>query len=185
MAVIIPPGFRELIFRFSEPGLGSNPVVVLGIQDPPSLSELANNMTIWAEDVLYEMLGDEYTLVDIVAQSQTDQSIFPLGLVGQRVIKSAPPNCATLVRKSTGLRGRSERGRSYWPGCLAGADILEGGVIDPTVFIDRVNRFTNLFNRLAGVGADMVLLHSSSSDPTPVTSYDVDALIATQRRRLR
>lgn len=101
-----------------------------------------------------------------------------------------PPNCAVLVQKRTGLGGRMNRGRMYLPGISSidgqidsGGNILPGGVAPVQSAVDA---FFTFLNTSAGLGTmTPVLLHSASSDPTPVASFVVADRLATQRRRMR
>jgi hypothetical protein len=106
------------------------------------------------------------------------------GTVAQATI---PVNTSVLVRKTTGLGGRKGRGRAYTVGQLyvntiGGAGIIDSGHLG---FLD-----TNWLAILGGwqsvVGiADVVLLHSDSTAPTPITALTPQPKAATQRRRLR
>lgn len=101
-----------------------------------------------------------------------------------------PPNCAVLVQKRTLLGGRANRGRMYLPGIsLIAATLDSGGNFSSgqaEAIQDAVDAF---FAELVDVPvfgtARPVLLHSASSDPTPITGFTVPTKIATQRRRLR
>lgn len=101
-----------------------------------------------------------------------------------------PPNCAVLVHKHTVLGGRANQGRAYLPGVSEIAGSLDSsGSFSPVTAASiaaRVEDFWTAMGSLPAIGAvTPVILHSGSSDPTPITNFTVASKIATQRRRLR
>lgn len=109
-----------------------------------------------------------------------------------------PQNCAALVTKNTGLGGRQFKGRCYVPGVLQEDQVSATGAIVPAFVVTLQAAAQAWFDGLA-FGAQgsvpltptpMHLLHSPplvgpTPAPTPVLALVVDAVIATQRRRLR
>jgi hypothetical protein len=114
--------------------------------------------------------------------------------VGGESAAMLPPNCALLVRKSTGLGGRRGRGRCYIPWVVQEAAANDVGVIDgASLTVRQGDADAWLADLAAGSSGTsptpMYLLHDTSGAgaepaPTEVTGLSVDALIATQRRRL-
>lgn len=101
-----------------------------------------------------------------------------------------PPNCAVLFQKRTGLGGRMNRGRAYVPGISSISATLDSGgnFADGTAVLlsETMEAFWTGLSDLEGIGSvTPVLLHSASSDPTPITEFVCVPKIATQRRRLR
>lgn len=99
-----------------------------------------------------------------------------------------PPNCALLVRKITGRAGRKERGRMYWPLIsVLDADVDDSGQIDPGVLAVIAGNIGDFKTQLDGSPFvdQIVLLHESNEVPTDVITWGVEALLGTQRRRLR
>lgn len=107
-----------------------------------------------------------------------------------------PSNCALLIKKRTALGGRPNVGRMFLPaGYLYEEDIDPLGMIgggSHTSQQANANQFyENLIDSTTAVGqpiADFqpVLFHNDASrEPTPITSFAVDRLIATQRQRMR
>lgn len=98
-----------------------------------------------------------------------------------------PPNVAVLVTKDTAAGGRRNRGRFFVPPVYPmEGSVDSGGVIGSTQLTSLRNWYTGTYNGL--VSEDMVpcLFHSKAPfTPTPVTSWTVQPLVATQRRRLR
>jgi hypothetical protein len=101
---------------------------------------------------------------------------------------AVPPNVAALVQKRTGMGGRSNRGRFYFPGVDEGS-VDEGGFMSAalrTSVQNAVGAYIGAAQAVVGV-AGAVILHDTTvvGSPTPVVEHQVQALLATQRRRLR
>lgn len=101
-----------------------------------------------------------------------------------------PPNCCILIQKRTLLGGRMNRGRAYIPGISEiSATLDSGGNFDAGVASALAGAMQLMWDDLGSNGtygsAAPVLLHSASSDPTPITDFVCPPKIATQRRRLR
>jgi hypothetical protein len=73
----------------------------------------------------------------------------------------------------------------FWCGVLLDADVTDTGSIDGDKLETLQEAAFDLATRLGTGGNEMVILHSEVGTPTTITSLDVDAVIATQRRRLR
>lgn len=102
-------------------------------------------------------------------------------------------NVAVLVKKRTGLGGRWNRGRLYMPPyMIAESQLSKLGIIDSGETDDLNDRW-EVFRQAVDSSAvvnTLVLLHyprtaDMTPDPTNLTSFLVDTLVATQRRRLR
>jgi hypothetical protein len=108
-----------------------------------------------------------------------------------------PPNVAVLVKKITPFGGRINRGRTYYPFAASTANVSENGTIaagSVATFQTQVNLFLNQLNT---DNTPMVILNKIYNTPHPpryvtnynagstVTSYTVESIIATQRRRVR
>lgn len=111
--------------------------------------------------------------------------IFTVGSAGSLGTGTVPPQVALLVRKNTGSGGRRGRGRFYVPG-LVETDVDENGVVqgpDVAAWQDAMDAF---YAQLVVDDIPPHLLHSDDVEPPYlITSFTVDALTATQRRRLR
>lgn len=117
-----------------------------------------------------------------------DASVTPA--VGTNGGASLPNNCATLVKKSTTLGGRRNRGRMYFP-CPVEGEVDGAG----TITIGAIGSWNTVLLRLLpgggthtafGVLGDAVVLHDSGSQtPTEVSDLGCQTKIATQRRRMR
>jgi hypothetical protein len=105
--------------------------------------------------------------------------------VGGLVMVSFPPNVAVLVRKTTNLGGRLNRGRFYIPWFVDEAGTDEVGLIDTPNSTAIQSAMNTLRTNLSVANVPMVVLHSTSvATPGLVTALTADRLVATQRRRL-
>lgn len=106
------------------------------------------------------------------------------GNAGQAGTSSA---VSFLVRKNTAFGGRSGRGRMYVPGVSEAVVDQSGAIAAPTVTAMNT-AFESWRNALDGIDVPMVILHQPGaplSTPTPITSFSVQSVVATQRRRQR
>lgn len=111
------------------------------------------------------------------------------GTVAQATV---PMNCSYLMRKSTALGGRSQRGRAYVPPVHVGESHIDGGGTIEAAFVTSVQSYMDqLFNDGLdiGDGDNAWYLYHTITDVTPpvtlIESWSVQSKIATQRRRLR
>lgn len=121
---------------------------------------------------------------------------FAAALDGASAAQRLPQNCAVLVRKATLRAGRPGKGRFFIPSVPEGS-VSEIGVLETDYRVtmqDQMDEMWLILNAGTGIPetsppTPMVLLHNSGTpggvDPTPVTSLQVQSVIATQRRRLR
>jgi len=192
MPTVIPEGFGEAAWEFSCLGDPDPWFVTIGVafEDPfdPQDQLLAMNDT-WSTN-LREITNDVVTLVRSKITFNEGGTIMEAeraqNQLGNDSGAKLPQNCALLVRKSTGLAGRHFKGRNYWPGILSVEWVNEIGVIDNTTMGDLQDAFDAVYSDLNGVtNAQPALLHSDATDPTFITGFVVQNVIATQRRRLR
>lgn len=140
---------------------------------------------------------DRYTVVKAHALYQDDDTLhemeYPINLGGTGLWESPPTNCAVLVQKRTSVAGRNQRGRMYIPPTVVSeANVDTVGVIADTPL--GVMNVAWAEQYLAMVDAEFLpyLLHGGTKadpthapPPTAITSFLVEPMIATQRRRLR
>jgi hypothetical protein len=110
-----------------------------------------------------------------------------------------PSQVALLLKKNTGFSGKKNRGRTYFPWFVSSLNVNETG----TVSAGEVTAIQTLANGfvadLNAASIPMCIANKTLSIPTPplrpfvtaillghdVTTYTVENLVATQRRRLR
>jgi hypothetical protein len=143
----------------------------------------------WADDVQTSMTSLSHLIrvvlhyTDSGVDHEHDWSGSIAGGGGPGVL---PQNCALLVRKNTGLAGRKGKGRMYIPAILAEGNVDAVGNIDAgtvAALQGHMNDFYGHLNDITNVST--ALLHGDGSDPTFITGFSVQPVIATQRRRLR
>jgi hypothetical protein len=116
--------------------------------------------------------------------------------VGGNGATVVPPNVALLMKKTTGLGGRNNHGRSYLPFCLDQTSVLENG----TVLVATLGVFngiaTTFLADLVADGIPMVIPHKAFNVPLAphyvtavstgpaVIGYGAESIVGTQRRRL-
>lgn len=148
-------------------------------------------VTAWEDSELAEFLAIAVTLTTVYAYNETQEATLIVNSSGENAGEMAPPNSCILVEKRTARRGRRALGRSFWPSMLRSEDVLESGAIDGTRLGLLQDAFTVFGNTTGGEGAPMAIMQNVEGNTPPiepwpvVTSYVVDPVISTQRRRLR
>lgn len=195
MALVIPPGFGLMTWRFSLTGDPEFMATTCGVD----LGEWVGDF----QTAVGEMRGDftaAFPAGEIadgwtfqggrlyVGQDGGPPAIFeaPTPLVGTAVTQNLPNNCAILVKKLTASAGRANRGRMFLPAFNAFENLIDAkGMLDGGF---RASVQTKVDAWLETPAREYRILHDSLSPvitPTPINNFVVDQRIATQRRRLR
>lgn len=98
-----------------------------------------------------------------------------------------PPNTSILARKVTAAGGRAGRGRMYLPG-FREDQVGPTGQISGATASDIADTLDAWQAALIVLDLVPVVLHGANSPlstPTPIIGWEVDTVVATQRRRLR
>lgn len=101
-------------------------------------------------------------------------------------------NVAVIVTKLTGLGGRYNKGRMFWPS-LAETGVNAVGVLAPVAQNNIEGAFSDWMTALLDPAefcnlSDLVIFHDGSLvglEPTVITQLRVEPVVGTQRRRLR
>lgn len=111
----------------------------------------------------------------------------PVSITGSFARPTPPINCSLLVDKRTGAGGRRGRGRMFVPpATLAEGDISSLGVILGADVTSIQASWDVFFGELEDNTLQPTLWHATAPFlGDPITSFVVQPLIATQRRRLR
>jgi len=89
------------------------------------------------------------------------------------------------VSKRTGFVGRQFRGRMYAPFTRLEADVSTAGVILASPLTTIQATWSKFLANLLAFPINPVLLHTDGvTTPTPITSFFVQTVVGTQRRRL-
>jgi len=164
--------------------------------NPILMNDLAAHLVTWwnaniKPNVPTNLQLSAIKLTDLTTQTGTVITYGTgLPIVGTNASPSLPNNCALVITKRTGLRGRSFRGRIYQPG------MIEGAVTGNSVAASYVTTFVNAYGliRNFSVGAtpwDMVVVSRKQGgqwlvvgETNDVTTFTSDGVIDSQRRRL-
>lgn len=185
MTYIIPTGYSRVSFDFGAISvIGSKPSWGFGVNMPPS-DEQVDVFAQWWQDEMSAYTSEGYVLEKVSMRNDAQLCEVLPGFEGADTSPYAPPSVATLVKLTSGLSGRANRGRIYWPGSVPENSINAQGQITPARVEDMQNVFETLAALILVEGKQFQILHSTSSDPTPVTNGRVQVTAATQRRRLR
>jgi hypothetical protein len=150
-------------------------------------SHIATFLPLLSSAILLEEVN-AVDLSDITGPSVTSTSALPS--TGGVTTGSLPNNVAMCITRKTALRGRSYRGRMYVPGCPT-AMLLSSTGWTGTARGNVASAYNDLI--LAGefLGWTHVVVSYQNAGvvrlsgvATPVTSFDIDPLVDSQRRRL-
>lgn len=185
MGYNIPSGYSRVTVELgAASSLGSQIVFGFGVSLNPS-EGLLDEVEAWVGEEYILRLSDQYSVQRIEARNNTSMLERSMSLQGDLPFDCAPPNVAALVRIGTGLIGRNHRGRIFLPGVLDEANVASDGSMQPTLRDSLQAMIDNLAVHIAALSGQIVILHSGVEAPTPATSSQVQAIVATQRRRLR
>lgn len=191
MALYIPAGYAQCTLSITRAGDPDPYNVTWGsVCTDPYAPPLVTYGTIF--EPLQTALGENerMTTLSIRQGPSTDPEApsaeIPLNLDGTDLAARTPPNVAVLLRKVTGLGGRKNRGRMYWPSVAESSIDDTGTLVGSTItaFNDLWEEWKDLWEATGGLG-EQVILHQTETAPTPITGYACQSLAATQRRRLR
>lgn len=189
----IPTGFAQANMIYTGAGVPTGAQWTLGIDpaggDPIDVATLvataitsAGIMTHFTEEVSITSV-----MVKFGPDATGPSGTLGVDLAGTVTGESLPPNVCVLVRKNTALGGRAGRGRLYLPS-VPEAEVNEAGELVEAYMDGVQTAFDEFFDELGSLAVPGVLLHGAGSPlsvPTPLTSFSVQAVCATQRRRLR
>lgn len=188
--MIIPTGYMQGLLGFTGPGVPNGAAVTFGFAATGTSVGEENALALFeaAADHLMLELTNKVTL-SVARIKMGPNSVGPVyeftgTATGNQSAESVTPNVAALVQKRGVLGGRANRGRFFLPG-LAEGSVTAGGLLESGYMANLQDAVDDFFAATAVTLGDHVILHSTSSDPTIVTSTPVDPKVATQRRRLR
>lgn len=190
----IPTGYYEAAVEIVIPGDAGPAYVVFG--GDGSVLGSASNIDLALQAVLVNvggfisMVPSADSIGDVTVRYTTSPGVTEIsestlaapGLAGGT---PPPPQVCTLIQKVSGLAGRKNRGRMYLPAVDEGQIGTDGIYLAAT--LGPLQTFaTQFLADLSSSSIPMAILHTSPADtPTPVSSLNVSAKVATQRRRLR
>lgn len=188
--MIIPLGYGQITHVFGGVGLQYGAAVVYGINlnavlDPEVAAEKAHDA--WADNLAPLMTADitlQRTLCKFGPNSTGNFGEYAENVVGEAGGSQASPQVTWLAKKTTGVGGRSGRGRMFIPG-ITDATVAIDGTISGANVAGATVKTRAFLAQLETNDIPMTILHKLSSDPDDVTDLVIDSRVATQRRRVR
>ena len=116
-----------------------------------------------------------------------------LPVVGGNANAASPMQSALVTTLRTLSRGRSFRGRNYWPGLATNAFLAaDGRTVSATRVTDQQTFVNSVITAVASVPGQNVVVVSRHANKIPrttgihtlVTSHDTNNVVDTQRRRI-
>jgi len=201
MPLIIPNGFGVLTLRWLAESDPEEMVSTVGYswtgadEGNPQIHAIALN-SCWKTSFPASAFSSRYTykgarvVYRLPGGGDLLEGEITESIVGTGTASPIPSNSALLVRKTSSLGGRRNKGRFYFPPWfLPESSIDSNGRMSSGDVAGLQTRFTSFFDCFIE-GTDPVvipvILHSSGSPtPTAVNAFVVQDQIATQRRRMR
>lgn len=100
---------------------------------------------------------------------------------GNGGVKDATPQAAAILKLTTALRGRTNRGRIYLP--WVREDAVTAAVLDSTLLASTQTAWATFITALSGAGFKLVVASYVTSVANDVTATRIEQRLATQRRR--
>lgn len=194
MALIIPEGTFAVVVRIDSPKITDGfAVMTFGVATGVENAETTAGLVAQSINTagLDNMLSDQARFSQVTAYNDTTTFTDTVNIPGVTSAAMPPPNVAMLVKKNTPSRGRRGQGRFFLPMCVPESAVDDAGVIDTTSRNVYQGIVDDWHDELDTIGIPMVLLQGDEGQSAPlspppfVTSLQVDAKVATQRRRLR
>lgn len=135
-----------------------------------------------------DALSDEVRIPEWTVQNFDDPTradiTIPSSFQGGETGQILPENVAALVSLRTPLRGRSHRGRAYWPGYTEAS--ADGSAFSPTSAGNLASAYADVVTGVDGLyaTAHMAVLSMKLATASAVSSILVEASFATMRKRL-
>jgi len=190
MSLRVPLGFYETTIHFQIPGQDGDVVTSLGwfghdSVDPPDFTAVCTALAGLQGNISEEcfQVGVSFNLGAATADNPVHEEAVSVPGVASGIQHS--PETSILVQKRTALGGRQYRGRCYYPGAEKNG-VGSDGMIGGSIVVGLQTNWDDMLSDMAGLGDTPQLFHQKlPTSPTDITSYTVQAKIATQRTRLR
>jgi hypothetical protein len=206
----IPVGFAQVKFEFTVAGQPRPICSTLGIgrpegeSNPLSAKHLADRMAEHFKAVFgAASTGEQWAFQGVTAavQEMADsqdvaKSSAEYNFQGAWSQRNPPINCCLLVEKRTSKGGKRYRGRMYLPAAWVSSNATaSSGQLDNGERDSFGSKLTAFYNAITsptmGTAFQPVLLHNQGEAggtnfiPTEITSFGIDPMLATQRKRMR
>lgn len=194
--MIVPEGYGQVRFRFAVSGVAD--VMGFGLGFLVDSLTNATEMCQIADDAFIDaflpsnaamMAGWTYLGTEgfITRSGEPELGAQPEAISGTGGFDAPTINTAILVRKNTPLGGRKNRGRMFVPPFNVGQQqVDQSGTLEPTLVTNLQTAWSGFRSVVQTATIEPTLFHSHPDDaPTHITSFAVQGLAATQRRRMR
>lgn len=188
-----PTGTGIIAIKYAQTGRINPFVVTHGFEDDAALTPNAiatNIVNAWVSGftaakclVGYQLVGGHVLINRAGALRSGDDVRSVAGTVNTT---SSTPAVTGLIKKGTTFAGKRFRGRMYLPcAFIAEANVDNAGFIDAATLASLQTAATTAFNAFNALTTLPELLHRDGSGAVGVTSWTVENMVATQRRRQR
>lgn len=173
-----------------------------GSIDPTMLEDMAAVLKTWWDTEIKAIASTTVSLNVIKARDLTTEAgsaieyTTGLPILGTNTSQAMPNNSTLAVKWSTGLAGRSFRGRTYHVGMTAN-QLVDNNHLSSAAQVEFSTRYNNLVSSVETAGANLVVAsfyHGVDVDKKPIprtaaviTNIDnavINATLDSQRRRL-
>jgi hypothetical protein len=213
MAKTYPSGFGKIIWRIPGPNKASDAIITSDFEllsgptsGTPTPDQVATAIASRANVVGLQLfqtrmgVGWRYEGVKVTYKllaTEYAAELMPVPAPIGTLASPAPPQIAMVVRKTSSLVGRRNRGRFYVPAMLTDSAIDDAGVLIPATVTSMQALFNTFLTGLAAPATALeaqlalAIVHTppkngtATPPPNRVQSLAVQALTATQRRRIR
>lgn len=200
MAFIPVPDTAEVVMTYTLSG-GAQVKNVYNVReasiltwDTTQLNALVDEFVAWETDEARAIRSNGCTLTTVTARDLTEADSFvverAVSVAGQVVSPLMPANVTFCVKSTTGLAGRTHRGRTYWVG-LAEGQVTNDFVVSTTrdAIRDALNALGTALQALGWalvvVSRQIDNLPRTTGLATDITEWlYIDSRVDTQRRRL-
>jgi hypothetical protein len=189
MPTVIPAGYSKVIVSITGPVTTHPCSITFGVNRAPDLT-LENAILTWINtgaNRLQALTYSQYTInaFDMIGLTTFRRKIVNLAGSGVAANLMPPQVCAIMTKNAT-TRGRDNRGRMYFAGTLAEADVDNAGNIFSGTITSHNNIGANLLTQIAAIGNSVVILHDAgAASPVVVSSITCQTVVGSQRRRQR
>jgi len=200
MTLVIPPGNAQVIHSLTLTGDAERMAITYGVdlavEAPPDPNATASSLHQAFVQTMINILATGYQLVATEMRYQVTGETFPRIARHEQVNPGTgssnliPQNTAYLIHKLSAFGGRRNRGRFYLPGVGEPEVGITGALTtaEKTRIQTALNAWFTQLNSIPNID-DVIILHSTGITPTPaptaVIGFQIDPVVATQRRRLR